>query len=400
MVAVVVAIGCGLDLTVDNPDASVSGLPDTSVPRDGEGRDVSPPPRDGAVDAEPDVDAAFSCDGGPPFGPWSAKDCTYTFDSTIELVSPLANGKIEIDTGRSGGPPSIRIDAVAFPVDSRLFVADMSRGVMVLSVGKLRVEVGQTLTVKGDLPLVVVAGDTLVIDGAVLANASGALRGPGGVVAPGPGVGAAGPMVADKSGGGGGGNGTVGAAGGVNGATQNDGGSMIPGLLLRGGGAGGSGGGFDAGGCGLGGGGGGGLELFARDLQISGTVSASGGGGLRSCPGGGTKGAGGGGAGGMLVVGARESFMLTGQLTANGGCGGGNQGSGSGGSIDSGEPTLPGDAAVDHEPGIGAALNAPTPTTGVRTGGGGGAAGRIYVHVPGGALPLTTGLVSPVWEPK
>ncbi|MHA1842400.1 MAG: hypothetical protein ACTSYW_10540 [Candidatus Heimdallarchaeota archaeon] len=131
------------------------------------------------------------------------------------------------------------------------------------------------------------------------------------------------------NGGGGGGNGAAGANGRGTGGGNNAGGGGGSGGAIKGatelttivfGGGGGSGGTQDGGeNTGVGANGGGIIIIFAREMILTGTITANGGiGGTCNWK----RGAGGGGAGGSILINAITATLGTNKITANGGRGG------------------------------------------------------------------------------
>ncbi|MGN6108299.1 MAG: hypothetical protein ACTHU0_24545 [Kofleriaceae bacterium] len=195
-----------------------------------------------------------------------------------------------------------------------------------------RITVAGTLSVTGDLPLVLVATDEIVVDGMIdAASHRGGSKGPN--ANPTGCTSSDGGSAGNRGGGAAGGSfGTQGAAGGTGAAGVVPGGmpppaSPEPHDKLRGGCRGGAGGAGDDRPAG-GGQGGGALYLVAGNaIEINALVNASGAGGDGGDASRG--GAGGGGAGGMIVAYAPTLTVGTsGLMVANGGGGGGGAGSG------------------------------------------------------------------------
>jgi hypothetical protein len=259
------------------------------------------------------------------------------------------------------------------------------------------------LTVRGALPLVLVA-DQVEIAGEIRAiTRSGEAQGERGCFSP---TLAAGSCSEGSDGGGGGGRGQAGAGGGAAGDTQGGQPSGAPAVSPVVGGCPGGDGGFIDGGFGnmgpAGGNGGGGLQIIATGrIEISGTINAGGEGGEGGGYGG-TKcdtqatGGGGGGSGGeVLLEGCQIAITSSGRVCANGGGGGG------GGVVQSQELSQPGaaggcdgpapggqaaSAGVNSDGGAGGYGDTPA-VPGDKSGnsgggGGGGGVGRIRFHTP------------------
>ncbi len=254
------------------------------------------------------------------------------------------------------------------------------------------------LLVRGNLPLVIVATDNVVIEGeltaapaprGIYAFAGGAPPAPlHATLGGGHGGGGEQPVLFYGAGGAGycalggaGGTGAkvpVGAHGGATYGTAN----LIP--LLGG----------SSGGATQAGAGGGAIQISARLLVgvgLKGVINAGGGGG---------QGNSGGGSGGSILLEA-PIVTIAGHLSANGGGGGGTAAGGTGG--DTGTPS-PGGAngggaggASEHPAGSpGSAYDAKAGGGEAGSGGGGGAAGRIRVNT-GVANMTINGIISPTW---
>jgi hypothetical protein len=248
------------------------------------------------------------------------------------------------------------------------------------------------LFVSGQHPLVLFASDTIEISNGVDVGSHFAGQ------ALGAGYDSASCIAASNagsggSGGGGGAGGSFGTHGGNGGSGGGGVGSQAGGTLtndfLRGGCKGSDGGNGAASTGGGGNHGGGAVMLLAgASITITGFVNASGGGGEpgKSSKGGG----GGGGSGGMIVMGA-PNINLSGQLTANGGGGGGGASGGQPGQPgkDS-NPTAPmttanggtggGGSATDGAAGAaGSTVAGNSPNAGDGAGGGGGGLGDILI---------------------
>jgi len=294
--------------------------------------------------------------------------------------------------------------------------------VAVLRVNSLTLEAGSTLYLDGERPFIVIAEETVVIEGQIVASALRGRPGPGGAQ-PTQGIGA-GQQGEHKgyrdSGGGGGGYGSAGAPGGAV--------SGGPGQIVQGGVGGdeyldapisilygGSGGGQDGLPCSYSAGAGGGaVQLFAAlsiTIAENGAINAGGGGGGpgKECPAGNDTslgGGAGGGSGGAIYLQSPE-VSVSGWLAANGGGGGGGAGEdGEGGFGQNGRITgkaLGGEAggagsSAGGDSGFGADLPqaGQEETTGGNAGGGGGGAGRIAIlSKPDGLLTLDLERTSP-----
>lgn len=281
--------------------------------------------------------------------------------------------------------------------------------VTVWSVGALEVTDTGNLRVVGSRALVIVARDTIVIDGVLDGAARGQTFGPGAGIAH---AGAPGirTSVYDSAGGGGGfatlgGAGgdvpCVGVLGGVGGSADDE--PTLP--VLVGGSPGGPG---SPGACtsmpGVGGGGGA-LQLSSMSsIAVGGTITVGGGGGPGGIYCGNTDSGGGsgGGTGGALFIEA-PIFILGGFLAANGGGGGGGatytQAGLDGADGTSSSAAASGGAGTGGVGGMGGTSSAPTagettPCGSATPGGGGGAAGRIAVRT---AALQQTGSTSPAF---
>ena len=265
---------------------------------------------------------------------------------------------------------------------------------------------GATARVLGADALVIVALDTIRIDGSLLGNSMDPNKGPGatlqsdiaGTVGAGPGGG--GPGSATTSAGGGGYCGAGGAGASLAGATDDALGgptfgnaALVP--LLPG-----SNGG--SGGVSPGGNGGGAIELVAaHGITVTGIVHVGGNGGEESgvyqLGFANNQQASGGGSGGAILLEA-PTVDVSGTLAANGGAGGGNaQGSAATASATS-APGGPADASHaaggDGSAGATVAGAQGSAVTGAASGGGGGGAGRIRINTATGQATLG-GVVSP-----
>jgi hypothetical protein len=278
---------------------------------------------------------------------------------------------------------------------------------------------GVTVTATGANPVVLVALQTIDVEGTVSVSASGTTAGPGGAAYPflathdraggGPGGGGAGSATNAAAGGSGCGLGGAGAAW-PGGTPAHGGQTQLTDTLLSplvGGSSGG-------GGVGYPGGGGGAIQLVAAlsvTIGVGGVVSAGGGGGGAAS---GMLMADGGGSGGAILIEAL-SVNTPGTLAANGGGGGGeapatNAGaSGSGSGLAAPGGGSEGGQGSSQTYNVGMAGLCPAGScgqNGVAAGGGGGGAGRIRInsarnpllggtHSPDSGGCYTTGKVMP-----
>ncbi|HTR50111.1 MAG TPA: hypothetical protein VMJ10_05335 [Kofleriaceae bacterium] len=311
-------------------------------------------------------------------------------------------------------PPSLMARTIAAAIDTDTgcdFTMPQSG-----SGGDLCVVAGTTVSVPasaqvavtGSRPLVIVATDTIAVDGTLDASSGrGTVKGAAASTC------ASSSGTANAMGGGGGGGGSFGTAGGNGGAgeTGASGGTASQAMAVtsvRGGCAGGAGGNGDlAGTGGLGGDSGGAVYLVAVNsiaIDATGVVLANGAGG--SNPVGPECGGGGGGAGGLVALEA-PTITVVGTIAANGG--GGSEGTGNSGMAKPGtNGGLPydvpaaggsGGTSVGGDGGAGAAATTaavvgqngqPGGANGAGAGGGGGGAGIVWVK---GSLTGT--LISP-----
>ena len=197
----------------------------------------------------------------------------------------------------------------------------------VVHVPSMHVAQGATLTITGPYPLVVVADDTIVVEG-VLAAAPGSAPPPAGTCQAQNGV-----VQCAGAGGGGGGNGGMGGAGGPVDSSLGSHAPAEPGLALQGGCPGADGGAPAPTTPGPAGRGGGAIQLVAKNrVEVSSTITAGGEGGgpgssSPTCTGfvgSASSGGGGGGAGGHILI---ESCLVqvdgAAKICATGGGGGG-----------------------------------------------------------------------------
>jgi len=370
----------------------------------GTGGDGGPP--DGSADGEPDGLPPSEVPHVPTLGAYVGT-ASLSLDTTTIDTSTLMITGVTLPTG------------VSFDVWPQ---QPSGPELAVLHVDGLDVSPGATVTVIGARPLVVIAGQDIMVYGTIDASARGHTPGPGGYgQGSGAGVGSPGMSTGmhSDSGGGGGGFGRPGAMGGT------ASGEAVPAIGGAGGGAygdppltvleGGSGGGVgSAGTCSpaAAGAGGGAVQFYSRSqirIATSGgiNVGGDGGGGGIGCPSGNTGGGSGGGSGGALFLQAPRVWN-NGTLAANGGGGGGGAGTqttaGSGqdgllsqqpasGGSSGGSVGAPGGSggAGSHEANPGGSVS--NPSTGGNAGGGGGGVGRIRVLTRLGFV--MTGVVSP-----
>ena len=292
------------------------------------------------------------------------------------------------------------------------FVVNQTGGPSVCVVVAQNITLGGALVARGQLPLVLIATDTLtLLDGGLISVDSrhGSVRNGAGAndtacALPVPG---ASPTATQGGGGGAGGSfGTIGGGGG-NGQGGVAGGTPAPALAVlaavRGGCKGGGGGMFGGTSTGSGSSGGAVYLIAGRELTIAGTIDASGEGGDGTSPsatGAGT-GGGAGGSGGLIGLDAPHiTLASTAKLVANGGGGGGGSDGGTGGAsgMNGGESNLAGPPPFVAKGGLGAsasgaggqgadALSAAGKGAGASTnviysagGGGGGGAGFIKLY--------------------
>jgi hypothetical protein len=345
-------------------------------------------------------DRSDSFDEGPVFAP-----------SNIPAGTTLAPcGELALTA--SAGVNTTTCETTSLSPTCKGTVVSQAKGgskVCVIRARRLDIPKGDTLTVAGDKPLVLVLEGDSSVDGTLSGAASGAKPGPGGGAgAPfvstakgyepqtGGGPGGGGTCTCDQHdkddcAGGAGGYGSKGADGGVE--DEGNGGctpppvggstygnkSLVP---LQGGSGGASGRNTEgsAGKPGIGGGGGGAIQLSVQGtLTVSGVINMGGGGGGHSnddqqqWPGG----AGGGGSGGTVLLEAVE-ILGVGTVACNGGGGGGG-----------GTHNEKGKDGQDGQPGVTPAKGAP----GVQDGksGGDGAAGTTAPTVGGSGMDAPGG---------
>jgi hypothetical protein len=330
---------------------SILGIEEASpIARDGD-------PSDSDGFAFEDALADANVPGQVCFGQAKVKACVNTMPTNMLTLPSI------IDT--SGASSCTLVQPQAAPPSLCVIVA---RSIVV--------PIGSNVRVVGSRPLVLIAADSMTIDGAIDV-ASHRLGGSGAGANTGActtaqagdaGIGGAGGAAGGALGGTGGGGGSGGAGAGAP-AT-----AMPATTVLRGGCAGAKGGDAAIGAGGVAGAGGGALYLIANGgLQISGTLNAS---GAAAGPPGDRGGGGGGGAGGMIGL---EAPLITigagAQIYAVGG--GGSSGGGS---------SEPGNAGAEA---VGPAATATTPGSGQS--GTGAAGGAQSSGSPGGVGSTTTG---------
>jgi hypothetical protein len=310
-----------------------------------------------------------------------------------EVTSGLT---LETDLGGTFGALPYHYQEVTQPGGPKL-------GVFV--VHSLKIDSTATVRVLGADALVIVALDTITIDGHLLGDSADPNKGPGAadqtdntnVVGLGGGGGGAG--TATTSGGGGGYCGAGGVGASLVGASDDAVAGMTFGqptlIPLVAGSNGGSG-------FGAGGDGGGAIQLVAaHGITVTGTVSV---GGRAGGPSGvyqagfaSNEQAGGGGSGGAILI-ESPTVSVSGTLAANGGGGGGSMEGISG--IAGATAAAGGVADLTHAAGgpgsAGATVvgSAGATLTGAASGGGGGGAGRIRINTTSGAATLA-GTISP-----
>lgn len=321
------------------------------------------------------------------------------------LAVTLAGVTIDSDTGAIGpatSPTAIRgpghgiVDGIAFE----------TRG----NVGVFRFG---SLAIDGPVDVTGTHAVSLVSDGAIRVNAVVDVRGPCTQNTAGPGGFAGGTSGQDAPGNGGGergANNTGGGGGGGHGGTGGVGGTPIGGGASGGPsfgtpeipqlvGGGGGGGGAEANSGGVGGGGGGALQLASNtriEIAAAGGINAGGCGGKAAvAPENGC--GGGGGAGGTILLEA-PVIAIAGALAVNGGGGAGGSDLGEDGQPGtlSRTPAVGGASPAGGTGGTGAAGAKADGVAGagaMRSGGGGGAIGRMRFHTRTGTLLLDTSAV-------
>ncbi len=411
----------------------------TFAPAGGSATDGSVPPGDGAAidasagdgpiagDARP-PDAAIPTDAlAPPDLPYleAANEQPGTGDWIIDQ-------DVSFSTDLNPASPGIDLPpGVTFTLQPQT-VAN-SRTILVLHVRRLELQAGTFMYLYGSRPLAIVAGQAVVVDGAI--DASAWFNSNSGVRSPGPGgfsgndvagAGGGGTAItaaggASDSGAGGGGHGTVGGRGGGDGCV-NDVCTVAPGpggtainaelFYLGGGGRGGAAANRMSCIARSGGAGGGGLLVYSPvsiAIGASGEIESNGGGGGggRVCQGVGTLAGSGGGAGGQIELQSPAVTIAAGGLVvANGGSGGGGgsnttsqvEGSSGEDGADSLTVATPGGDSGAVSAGDGGAGsigsgpggNGSDVAVGSNGGGAGGGAGRIIVRYRGVMPAVTT----------
>ena len=430
LVALFALGGCSFDTSGPGFQGSASSTPD-GPPADWTQADIGPRPDNGgpldgpvkedqtAPDLVPPKDMGPPCDGKmyacKGDDSQVCKGGTYTLLETCAMGCDTASGRctkfktlngassyLDKGTGKWTVTGTVKLDTTTGtftpPQLTSAVGVHLAVNLRVLSVASMEVAAKGVLKVTGNLPLLIVARDSITITGDLDASADGIVPGPGGA--------AGGSSGKDGSGCGGGPKADsvsgLGGAGGSHGGLGGMGGTAKPkaacgqtcAVPLVGGSGGGDGDGHD----GRGGAGGGGLQLTAgRAINIAGFINAGGGGGNRGkradiavdiITGSG----GGGGSGGGIILEA-PVIKVDGVVAANGGGGGG----GAAPAIDHGGHGADGAAAIKAAKGgaAGLALSAGAggdgsdetnldgggSITGLFTsGGGGGGAGRICVR--------------------
>lgn len=337
------------------------------------------------------LDAGLACgDGGacnvqgaclPPF-PFVPSNVAIN-----DIPAPTAGkvtfncGTTVIDTG-AAGTPAVTNYCTGQPMFGSASITQQGGiATVVLAFEDLEVAGGNTLSIIGVRPAIIVSMKDILVLGAIQV-AAGAQPCAGG----GMGVGAngGGGTIQYKSGGGGGGFATVGGQGGSvpAGAAGGAGGTINLGIQLRGGCPGGLGGASSA----RPSAGGGALQLVARQtITIAGIVNSPGQGGEG---GGFGNGGNGGGSGGDLLFEAQSIVASSGGLTCNGGAGGeaGTQNAGQPGQLTTtpargGTDGIAGGAGGDGAVEGTAADQGAGATVFAGGGGGGGGLGRIRFNV-------------------
>lgn len=317
----------------------------------------------------------------------------------------LDDGVINTDTGTIGtlaNPTSIRgagsgvVDGIGFD----------TRG----SVGVFRFG---SLAIDGPITIIGTHAVALVSDAPIRVNAVVDVRGPCTQNTAGPGGFAGGPAgqnaagsgggtrgTTNGEGGGGGGHGGIGGRGGRPIGTGASGGASfgVPEIPMLVGGGGGGGGG-DGGGGAFGGGGGGALQLASNtriEIATAGGINAGGCGGKVAAQNGS---GGGGGAGGTILLEA-PAITIAGTLAVNGGGGAGGNDQGEAGQPGQLARTAASGGAGGGPGGAGGGNGAAAATSdgnpgvdGNRSGGGGGAIGRMRFHTRAGIVTIDAAAV-------
>jgi hypothetical protein len=274
---------------------------------------------DTAVDAR--IDAAI--DAPPDAPPMEGIDFLPPGEETFSTTNWSVSADTAIDTTAMTIAP-LRPAGATFLVGTQ----DNGAAIAILRVGDFTIGAGRIVTVTGDKPLAIVSDHDVTIAGRLDVGAKAAARGPGGAL-PAMGAGAGGMGLHeggggfDDSGSGGGSFGTAGSAGGRAGTTVGGAAGAtytLTGLI------GGSGGGLANVCSNSPGAGGGALLLYAKHkLDVTGAITAGGGGGAGGLFTGctvATNGGAGGGSGGTIWL-QTPDLKGNGILAANGGGGGG-----------------------------------------------------------------------------
>lgn len=362
----------------DEAARPASGSSDAGPGGDGGARDDGTPLTDAAEGGSPCEGARYG------FVLSSVDPCAVpTATSTLDL-----GGVASIDTTNgtitaTGGATSPLPGAVVWKAPSGLELR-------IVAATSLVIPAGTKISVKGTQPLVLLVSGDARIEGELLLNGAGSEPGAGARTAAecadGAGKDGGGDFVTKGPGAGGGGFGAAGGSGGAGGSASGGAGgkpSSTPELdPFLGGCPGGAGAGVTRGGVP-----GGAVQIsVGGDLQVSGTISVSGGGGLAPSFGGSGSG---GGSGGAILLEARGRISGSGKLTANGG-GGSSAGSenGADGAVAEDSPAAGGTCSGCRAGGVGGAKlqtgggpgeNGSSEEHG---GGGGGGAGRIALRAP------------------
>jgi hypothetical protein len=343
------------------------------------------PPRDASVEDGLAIDVA-------------AEDATVVIDAAIDgpVIPDLCYGVAPFSLCLSAAPTaplslSGTYDTDACTGGEVLGQGGGGRPDLCVRAGTM-VTVSGTYTVRGTLPHVVIATQSLTVGAGTRIDVSsssatdigaGANFGCGSM-----------PPTSDSGGAGGGAGGSFGSAGGTGGrgsagsiAGGTAGLTANPGFLR--GGCRGQAGGNASGSGGRGGNSGGAIYLVSDGtLTISGEIDASGEGGRGGT---GKAGGGGGGSGGMIVLHGQTSTMISGSIWANGGGGGGGadaNDNGLAGAKSNGPTTrgAGGNGGDEGGPGGGGAIEGTPAAPGVQGGkgggGGGGGTGRVKVLSP------------------
>lgn len=434
------------------------GPTDADRPRDGGPRDVGMPMDIGPVDAPPvdvgPVDSpecgpadescsggvAIRCAGGRLVMESCALGCSTTAPTRCAAlipsnIAPAAFDPAAPDTALAMSAAFDTSSCAGAPIGVSRLASQVGGGqVCLVTVGRLEIMAGVTLTVRGAFPLVIAASDEVIIAGTIDLSARAHLPGPGGQ----PGFVDSGTSIASTAGRLGS---TAGSQNGGGGGGALCGGGGPGGPAAAGGAAGGSGGvavdpsmyfaspltGGSQGAIGIGpgvpgrrgssGGGGGAIQISSLvRIRILGVIDASGGAGTGggASPTSDSGAGGGGGAGGATLLEAPEvAFEGTGMVRVAGGGGGGGaneptpagspgtDGFGVAGRPPGGAPTTTGGSGGGGAGGTDVAGGAGGMGVGPQGngGGGGGGAGCIVIHTASGDLPVGAGNSSPSVEP-